>query len=85
MQDDHGNRIVFGDVVDRVFWGLLVSVSAYGVFQIQALNKSVAELNQSMAVLMYQVPDQLKRLERIEARQDRVTEEMRLLKLLKDK
>ena len=83
MKDWEGRRIVFGDFVDRLFWLLLIGVSGYGVRQIQNLNNSVAMLNQNMAIVMYQIPDQSKRIERIENRQDQFSDDLRFLKLRK--
>jgi hypothetical protein len=68
MQDAKGSRIVFGDIVDRVFWGLLVAVAAFGVAQIQDLSSGVAELNKNMATVITKLGYQDKALDNHESR-----------------
>lgn len=68
MQDAKGTRIVFGDIVDRVFWGLLVAVAAFGVAQIQNLSGGVQELNKNMAIVITKLGYQDKALSNHEDR-----------------
>ena len=51
MKDSHGRRLIFGDYVDRIFWGLLIAVCIYASNQIRDLNRSVEKLNVSIAVI----------------------------------
>jgi CII-binding regulator of phage lambda lysogenization HflD len=66
MRDPQNTRIVFGDFVDRIFWGLLVVVSSYGVVQIQSLSANVAKLNESMAVVLEKMSNTKDRMDRLE-------------------
>jgi hypothetical protein len=68
MQDSKGTRIVFGDIVDRVFWGLLVAVAAFGVAQIQDLSGGVAKLNENMATVITKLGYQDKAIDNHESR-----------------
>jgi len=68
VQDYKGTRIVFGDIVDRVFWGLLVAVSAFGVAQIQNLSSGVSKLNENMAIVITKLGYQDKAINNHEAR-----------------
>lgn len=65
-------RLDFGDIIDRTFWGLLIAIASYGVMQIQDLSKSVAELNQNMAVVLSKMSDSEKRLDKDENRLERL-------------
>jgi hypothetical protein len=68
MQDPKGNRVVFGDIVDRVFWGLLVAIASFGVLSIQNLSNGVSKLNENMAVVIAKLGYQDKVLDNHEAR-----------------
>ncbi len=63
---DSGNgkgRLDFGHLVDKMFWAAITGILYYGVQQIGDLSKSVAELNQKMAVVVTQVQFHEKRLD----------------------
>lgn len=70
MKDARGDRLVFGDFIDRIFWALLVGVGAYGVHEIQKLSENVAALNQSMAVVLEKMGSTKERVDKIENRVD---------------
>jgi hypothetical protein len=70
MRDEQGQRVVFGDFVDRIFWGLIVGVASYGVVQIQALSANVQKLNETMPVVLEKISNSKDRTDRIELRMD---------------
>jgi len=74
VQDPKGNRIVFGDIVDRIFWGLLVAITSFGVLSIQSLSNGVAKLNENMAVVITKLGYQDKVLDNHEGRLSKLEE-----------
>jgi hypothetical protein len=68
VQDAKGGRVVFGDFVDRIFWGLLVAIASFGVVSIQSLSTGVAKLNENMAVVIAKLSYQDKTLDSHEIR-----------------
>lgn len=68
MEDPKGNRIVFGDMVDRIFWGLLVAIGTFMVVSVKDLSEGVAKLNENMAVVISKLGYQDKKIDNHEER-----------------
>lgn len=48
-------RLNFGQMIDKAFWGLLVSIAMWAGSQLKDLTSSVQTLNQTMVGLSYKV------------------------------
>lgn len=62
------SRLNFGEVVDRVFWGVMIALGAYVANQAGSINKNISELNEKIAVLIEKVANQEKRNDNQDAR-----------------
>jgi hypothetical protein len=58
----------FSKFIDRVLWGLMVWVAAYGASQIQGATTSINALNEKVAVVIAQIATQSKTVDDHEAR-----------------
>ena len=61
-------RLTFAQLVDRVFWLLLIGISTWGVKELAEMSESIQSLNVNMAVVVQQIEYNNKILESHETR-----------------
>lgn len=79
MKNNDGaeRRLDWGHFVDRVFWGILVASAIFISSRINKMGESIDQLNQSMAVVLYQNSESHDRLNKMDGRIDRLDEIIR--------
>ena len=60
--------MTFEHFVDKIMWGLMISIAGYGASQIQSATSSINELNSKMSVMIEKIAYQSKNVEDHELR-----------------
>lgn len=67
-------RMSFGHFADKLLWFLMTATSMYVATQIRDLGKSFTELNEKVAVIIYQISEGSRRTDNLEKRVERLEE-----------
>lgn len=61
-------RLDFGQVVDKIFWGLLTGAAVFVATKVNTLTDSVSQLNASVAVIIERTGNQQKIIDSVSDR-----------------
>jgi cell division protein FtsL len=71
---DELKRLDFGQVVDKIFWGLITATAVFVATKVNTLTDSVSQLNSSVAVIIERTGNQQKQMDALQSRVVRLEE-----------